>query len=279
MVNAISAWLNYILGPILEKYGFHLELSFNLIKPRQRRALDGSQPELDIGLNLGGDIQQSDDFQQVGQTVQEEVVDEIVSAESDGEFIDETQAPEVEELDLCSVQATSTICEPDRVGAMIPFCALPSDATPYLGSNQNCVGTVNGDYIIFEASQNCPITTTINDTHIYHSGSVNWVDGHRGSIISRQRTVKVDFSCVFETSFTLSIADGITPLIVKADIDLGREQGVVDLSLGLWESSDFSTPLATDAVIEVPDNLYVGAVLTDGGALNTILENCWATPR
>ena len=42
-------------------------------------------------------------------------------------------------------------------------------------------------------------------------------------------------SCVFETSFTLSIADDIISLVVKADIDLGREQGVVDLSLGLWE--------------------------------------------
>ena len=32
-------------------------------------------------------------------------------------------------------------------------------------------------------------------------------------------------------------------------------------------------------MINVPDNLYVAAVLNDGGAFVTSLETCWATPR
>merc|ERR1719220_2445257 len=89
--------------------------------------------------------------------------------------------------------------------------------------------------------------------------------------------VKIDFECELQTFYSLS-SQGVVPLISQVEVDLGREDGTVDLALGLWDSDDFTTPLAEDAVIEIPENLYVAAIAQNAGNLNTILDNCWATP-
>ena len=60
---------------------------------------------------------------------------------------------------------------------------------------------------------------------------------------------------------------------------MGTAEGKVDISFGLWESRHFETPLADDAEISVPDELYVAAVLSDDSHFNAVLDSCWATPR
>jgi len=281
LVNSITNWLNHILGSVLDKYGLHLELTFRIIGPSRRRRVAGADftPELEVDFNLDGEMASSDDFKSTGATIRDEI-DETVAVETaeggDGEFLDENELPETEELDLCSVAASTPICETDRVGAMIPVCAMPNDAVPYLGSDESCTGTVVGDYFVFESSENCPLVSTTTETHIIYSGSVNWVDGHRGAVVTRQRTVKVDFECSFQSAFTLS-TNAIDSVLTRIELDLGSEQGLVDLTLGLWETNNFVTPLSSTAVVEVPDFVHVAAVLESDGPMVLIMQNCWAT--
>ena len=282
----------------MEKYGLHLNLKFRVIGPsRRRRGADDFVPEVELNLNLSGEMNSNEDLSTVGQSAASEINTQVVTSVAeggDGEFIDETQVPETQDLDFCSIEASTTFCEADRVGVMVPICAMPEDAEPYLGTDKSCTGSVSGDYLVFEASSDCPLERTVNGTHSTHTGSVNWVDGHRGAVISRQRVVKVssfiilancfelpfqvDFVCVFQTSYTLS-TDGFTPLVSQTEVDLGSEQGVIDITIGLYDGPDFTQQLPADAEIDVPDNLYIAAVMQESGDLVTTLENCWATPR
>ena len=91
--------------------------------------------------------------------------------------------------------------------------------------------------------------------------------------------IRVDFQCVFETSYTLSLQDGITPLLEKAEVDLGVGEGNIDVSLGLWDSPLFQNPLPADAEISVPEKLHVAAVVDESSFFNVYLDECWATPR
>ena len=91
--------------------------------------------------------------------------------------------------------------------------------------------------------------------------------------------IRVDFQCVFETAYTLSLANGITPLLEKAEVDIGIGEGKVDLALGLWETETFQNPLPADAEISVPDKLHVAAVIQEKSMFNVYLDECWATPR
>ena len=282
LVKKMTDWLTERYARMLEKYNLHLDLTFKIIGPyrRRRRSSDDFQPKIEARCKYWGEM---DSNANLADRINDAGNDAISAIQEDSsppeDIIDTTKEIEIEDFDLCSLEASSTICENGHVGAMIPKCALPADATPYLGSDVSCTGSEYGDYVVFVNSDQCPIPSTKLDQTLVYSGSINWVDGEAdpNSVIVRSRSVKVDFSCVFETSFMLSTANGVTPLIAKKEIDLGVEEGKVDLNLGLWESSAFVTPLASDAVIEVPDKLYVGVVLE--GAFNSVMENCWATPR
>ena len=60
---------------------------------------------------------------------------------------------------------------------------------------------------------------------------------------------------------------------------MGKAEGKVEINFGLWESRHFDTPLADDAEVTVPDELYVAAVLPQDSRFNVVLDSCWATPR
>ena len=77
----------------------------------------------------------------------------------------------------------------------------------------------------------------------------------------------------------LSLDHGLTPLLEEQDVDLGHAEGEVALTFGLWESNHFSTPLAADAEISVPEPLFIAAVLGENANFNVVFQSCWATPR
>ena len=83
---------------------------------------------------------------------------------------------------------------------------------------------------------------------------------------------------MFQTSYNLS-TDEFTPLVSRTEVDLGAKQGVFELTVGLYDGPDFTQKLPADVEIDVPDSLYIAAIMQDSGNLVTSLENCWATPR
>ena len=119
-----------------------------------------------------------------------------------------------------------------------------------------------------------------NGTHLIYDTSVTWTEGKTIGIISRISTIKIDFKCAMEIKYSKSLESGFSPMLAMADVQLEHTEGQFTLGMGLWSDETFSTPLAADAIINVPEPLFVGIVFENGGEnLFTTLERCWATPR
>jgi hypothetical protein len=146
-------------------------------------------------------------------------------------------------------------------------------------NNANCAGTLVGDQLVFTAGAgDCELIPESDGTHLIYDTSIEWEEGVSNGVISRVNTIKIDFQCILKTKYSVSLKTGIKPMLSMVDVDLGSAEGTFELALGLWEDNTFSSPLPSDAVINVPDNLYVAALLNDAGAFVTSLETCWATP-
>ena len=291
--QAILDFFNSIFGDLLAQFGFHLEIEMNIIPPGSRRRRDGGDsPFVDVKVKLSGDANDAIDGEVNDDALEEkatEVATEVETTVTDGvsnysgDVIDNTSTPEVSTpyvIGACDIEARSVIsCEPGNIGIAVPACAFPEGANPFM-NNANCAGTIVGDQLVFTAGAgDCELTPDADGTHLIYDTSVEWEEGVSNGIISRVNTIKVDFQCMLKTKYSVSLETGISPMLSMVDVDLGSTEGTLELALGLWEDNTFSSPLPSDAVINVPDNLYVAAVLNDAGAFVTSLETCWATPR
>ena len=291
--QAILDFFNSIFGDLLAQFGFHLEIEMTVLPPGSRRRREaGDAPMVDVKVKLSGDANDAIDGEIDDDALEAkavEVTSEVETTVTDGvsnysgDVIDNTSTPEVSApnvIGACDIEARSVInCEPGNIGISVPACGFPERASPYM-NNANCAGTVVGDQLVFTAGAgDCDVVPTSDGTQLIYDTSITWEEGVANAIISRVNTIKIDFQCTLKTKYTLSLETGIIPMLSMVDVDLGSTEGTFELALGLWEDNTFSAPLASDAVINVPDDLFVAAVLNNGGAFVTALETCWATPR
>merc|ERR1711997_1443839 len=96
--------------------------------------------------------------------------------------------------------------------------------------------------------------------------------------ISRQRNMKINFSCFFELEMTLSVADAIKPRIQHFEVDVGTTEGGFSVSMGLFTDDTYETVVTGEYTIQVPDKLHVGVLIDDDTAMVMQLKECWATP-
>jgi len=285
-------FFNSIFGDLLAQFGFHLEIEMTVLPPGSRRRREvGDSPLVDVKVKLSGDANDAIDGEVDDDALEAkaaEVATEVETTVTDGvsnysgDVIDNTSTPEVSApnvIGACDIEARSVInCEPGNIGIAVPACGFPERANPFM-NNANCAGTLVGDQLVFTAGAgDCELVPTADGTHLIYDTSIEWEEGVANAIISRVNTIKVDFQCILKTTYSVSLDTGITPMLSMVDVDLGSTEGTFELALGLWEDNTFSTPLPADAVINVPDNLYVAAVLNDAGSFVTSLETCWATP-
>ena len=99
-----------------------------------------------------------------------------------------------------------------------------------MGDSTECSGSLTRENLVFISAPGnfrvnadkfkfclgpCHIKGVNNGTHISFVSSVNWEDGAANAIISHSRMIRVDFECVLPTMFTVSLDNGLTPLIAK----------------------------------------------------------------
>jgi len=144
-----------------------------------------------------------------------------------------------------------------------------------------CVPTLIGDNYVFNITGNiedCGTSVTTNSTHVTYENAVQSTIGQSNSVITRQRRMKINFSCFFDLEVTLSLQDAINPRIQHFEVDVGVTEGVFDVSMGLFTDNSFSDYIAGEYTIQVPEKLHVGVVINDDTAMILQLEECWATP-
>lgn len=148
----------------------------------------------------------------------------------------------------------------------------------------NCTGTFDADnnnwvFSLTNDISECGSTVENNGTFVTYSNAVQSTVGTENAIITRKRDMKVGFSCAFPLEVTLSAANAINPVLTHFELDLGSEEGVFDVQMGLYSDASFATVVDSTFTVNIPDDLHVAIGITDETDMVTVLETCWATPE
>merc|ERR1711953_1161699 len=170
-----------------------------------------------------------------------------------------------------------------RMDAAGAYLAGVDFGTLVAGDENNCTGTfdADNDSWVFELNNDiseCGSEVVNNGTFVTYSNAVQSTVGTENTIITRKRDMKVGFSCAFPLEVTLSAANAINPVLTHFELDLGSEEGVFDVQMGLYSDSDFATIVDSSFTVNIPDDLHVAISIADETDMVTVLETCWATP-
>jgi len=100
--------------------------------------------------------------------------------------------------------------------------------------------------------------------------------GTSNDIITRKRTLMLDFGCDFGLDHTLTLSDGFTPSITNVEVDMGTQEGVFDVTMALYTEDNFLAVVEGALELNVPEPIHVQVTSDD---LTVQLKRCWATPR
>uniref|UniRef100_A0A3B5L2G0 ZP domain-containing protein n=1 Tax=Xiphophorus couchianus TaxID=32473 RepID=A0A3B5L2G0_9TELE len=128
--------------------------------------------------------------------------------------------------------------------------------------DSSCNGTLQDGRLIFHFD---------NDDHLSFCHFTNTIQGHvdpHGGLISRERNLHLDFSCVYP------LAQALKKLPVGT--------GSYSVRMIPYEDEGFHFPLSTNGNIELEvDQMFYMEVRTEGvdqRQFATVLDSCWATP-
>lgn len=151
--------------------------------------------------------------------------------------------------------------------------------------DHSCNGTLQDGRLVFHFDNDnrlCGTALRSNGTHFMYENIIQGdVDTH-GGLISRQRNLHLDFSCVYPLAQALSMAVGINPMesILRKRLPIGT--GSYRMRMIPYEDEGFMFPFSTNRNIELEvDEMFYLEVRTEGvdrSQFATVLDSCWATP-
>ncbi|KAF6732048.1 Alpha-tectorin, partial [Oryzias melastigma] len=149
--------------------------------------------------------------------------------------------------------------------------------------DSSCKGTVEDGKLVFHFDNNDHLCGTVlrsNGTHFIYENTIQSETAPSETLISRQKKIKLCFSCAYPLSQAQSMDVGINPVesIMKKKLPAGS--GSYHIRMTSYTDPDFRFPFTNETDIEVDEMLYV-KVKTEGvdqHQLATILDSCWATP-
>ncbi|XP_043959255.1 alpha-tectorin-like isoform X1 [Gambusia affinis] len=151
--------------------------------------------------------------------------------------------------------------------------------------DSSCSGTLQDGQLIFHFDNDnhlCGTALRSNGTHFMYENTIQGnVDPH-GGLISRQRNIHLDFSCIYPLAQALSMAVGINPVesILRKKLPIGT--GSYRMRMIPYEDEGFHFPFSTNGNIDLEvDEMFYLEVRTEGvdqHQFATVLDSCWATP-
>ncbi|MBN3284801.1 TECTA protein, partial [Polyodon spathula] len=121
-----------------------------------------------------------------------------------------------------------------------------------------------------------------NGTHIMYKNTV-WIESinNTGSIITRDKTINVEFSCAYELDIKISLETVVKPMLSVINLTLPTQEGSFITKMALYKNSLYRLPYREgEVVLTTRDILYVGVFVegADQRQLILIVNMCWATP-
>ncbi|XP_051769722.1 pancreatic secretory granule membrane major glycoprotein GP2-like isoform X1 [Ctenopharyngodon idella] len=180
----------------------------------------------------------------------------------------------------------SETCESSSGSMSVSRCQLfeagfPADVLHL--NDPNCKGTVRNGRVEFHFDNDehiCGTNLVANSTHFIYDNFILGTLRSEGPIISREKILKLPFSCVYPQTQTLSMNVEINPLesIVHKTLPIG--EGRYRVRMIPYQDYEFTRPFtgAVDAELNQEMHVEVRVEGVDSHQFALVLDTCWATP-
>ena len=139
-----------------------------------------------------------------------------------------------------------------------------------------CKGVLTGDdYVFTSVLGTCGNAVSNNGTHMSYVNAVQAQQGTSNDVITRKRTLMIDFGCDFALDHILTLTEGFSPTITNIEVDMGTEEGEFEVTMAVYTDDQFTDVMTGPLELNVPDPIHVQISNDD---LTVQLEKCWATP-
>ncbi|KAM8834963.1 alpha-tectorin [Synchiropus picturatus] len=231
--------------------------------------------------------------------------------ESDGDLCGCPELPTNTGGDDDIIQAEVT-CKHAKMEVSISKCKLFQlgfEREDVRVNDEHCPGIEGEDFISFHINNtkgHCGSIVQSNGTHIMYKNTV-WIESvnNTGNVITRDKTINVEFSCAYELDLKISLETVLKPML-RLDIDthfnrshlraedvslltllsvinltLPTQEGNFITKMALYKNSSYRHPYREgEVVLSTRDVLFVGVFVegADENQLILIVNMCWATP-
>ncbi|XP_055082658.1 alpha-tectorin [Periophthalmus magnuspinnatus] len=152
-------------------------------------------------------------------------------------------------------------------------------------NDQHCAGIEGEDFISFHINNtkgHCGSIVQSNGTHIMYKNTV-WIESvnNTGNVITRDKTINVEFSCAYELDLKISLETVLKPMLSVINLTLPTQEGNFITKMALYKNGSYRHPYREgEVVLSTRDVLYVGVFVegADENQLILIVNMCWATP-
>uniref|UniRef100_A0A671P5Q0 Pancreatic secretory granule membrane major glycoprotein GP2-like n=1 Tax=Sinocyclocheilus anshuiensis TaxID=1608454 RepID=A0A671P5Q0_9TELE len=174
-------------------------------------------------------------------------------------------------------------CESSSGSMSLSRCQLfeagfPSDILHL--NDPSCRGTVWNDRVEFYFDNNdhiCGTNLVANSTHLIYENFIVGEPNLVGHHISRERILKLPFSCVYLQTQILST--DINPL-ENVHMNLPAAQGTYQVRMISYQDAEFSHPFTGSVNAELNEHIFVEVRVdgVDSRQFASVIDTCWATP-
>ncbi|XP_059388909.1 alpha-tectorin-like [Carassius carassius] len=179
----------------------------------------------------------------------------------------------------------SESCESSSGSMSVSRCQLfeagfPADVLHL--NDPSCRGTVRNGRVEFHFDNDehiCGTNLVANGTHFIYDNFILGTPRSEG-LISREKILKLSFSCVYPQTQTLSMNVEINPLESVVHKTLPAGEGRYQVRMIPYEDDEFTRPFTgrVDAELDQKMNVEVRVEGVDSRQFALVMDTCWATP-
>ncbi|XP_059387418.1 LOW QUALITY PROTEIN: alpha-tectorin-like [Carassius carassius] len=192
---------------------------------------------------------------------------------------DDLPRPQADSFDF------SESCESSSGSMSVSRCQLFEAGFPadVLHLNEpSCRGTVRNGRVEFHFDNDehiCGTNLLANGTHFIYSNYILGTPRSEG-LISREKILKLSFSCAYPQTQTLSMNVEINPLESIVHKTLPAGEGRYQVRMIPYEDDEFTRPFTgrVDAELDQKMNVEVRVEGVDSRQFALVMDTCWATP-
>ncbi|XP_077065364.1 alpha-tectorin-like isoform X1 [Siphateles boraxobius] len=180
----------------------------------------------------------------------------------------------------------SETCESSSGSMSVSRCQLfeagfPADVLHL--NDPSCKGTVRNGRVEFHFDNDehiCGTNLVANGTHFIYDNFILGTPRSEGLIISREKILRLSFSCAYPQSQTLSMNVEINPLESIVHKTLPAGEGRYQVRMIPYEDDEFTRPFTGRVNAELDQEMHVEVRVegVDSRQFALVMDTCWATP-